>query len=305
MPVLKKVMCPFDGIWYYNIPGVDRSRKPLMCPVCGGEQVIGAGPDMTAGGRDLWVHKEIEREFITTEEAVEIFKKYCRTPHFNRSYEAGKELFEDAWYSQHWPSGDYGYKRYDWMCDDLVLAFNWYLDAVGRDLGLGHGRAKGLLSRSEIDAIEKELNDYTRDRLSKKWEQQRKSLEKREKKLTKQGDEFTAQMKEGDVWMVKFNNIWNERGIQVLEIEPEEISGFYLDRDTKEVFNDTPEKPGYYYTKSGSIHIWPKPFTSYEDVKPGKLEWDGKTFIKTRTYETKMTKFLKRKIENPIIKKLK
>jgi hypothetical protein len=304
MSVVKNIMCPYDGCWYYSIPGVDRSQKPLVCPVCGGEQVIGAGPDMTAGGQDLWIHKEIEREFITTEEAVEIFKKYIRKE-LKHSYYPGKEIFEYAWYSQHWSSGDYHNTKRDWMGDDLIVAFNWYLDAVGRDLGLGYGRAKGTMKRGEIDTIEKDLDKYGKDRRNKKWEQQNKSAKKREKKLNNKGKEFVSQMKEGEVWMVKFNGHWNDRGIQVLEIESDSISGFYLDRDTKEVLNDAPEKPGYFYTKPGSIHIWPKPFTSYDDVKPGKLEWDGKTFIKTRTYETKMTKFLKRKVENPMIKKAK
>jgi hypothetical protein len=304
MSILKKVMCPYDGCWYYSVPGVDRLKSPLVCPVCGGEQVIGAGPDNTAGGKDLWPHKEIERELITTEEAVEIFKKYCRKE-LKHSYHAGKDLFRYAWEMPHWPTGDYGYKRDDWMGDDLILAFNWYLDAVGRDLGLGYGRAKGLMKGKDVDAIEKELDKYVTDRRDKKLDQQWKSLKKRNKKLEKQGEEFTSQMKEGDVWLVKFNDIWNDRGIQVLEIEPDEISGFYLDRVTKEVLSDTPEKPGYLYTKPNSITIWPKDGSGYAGIKQGKLEWDGKTFIKTRTYETKMTKFLKRKVDNPVIKKSK
>jgi hypothetical protein len=298
MGVVKKVMCPFDGIWYYNVPGLDRSKKPLVCPICGGVQVVGAGPDMTAGGQDLWVHKEIEREFITTEEAIKIFKNYCHK-HYKDDYDAVRDILDHAWYSQHWSGGDYSYKRRDWMGDDLILAFNWYLDAVGRDLGLGYGRAKGLLKKEEIAKIEKELKEYVEERRHKKWDQQYKSKVKRDKKLTKQGNDFAAQMKVGDVWMVKFGGWWSDRGIHVLEIEKGSISGFYLDRAEKRVPFNTPKKEGYFYTKP----------SKYNSVKvgdnyvEGMFEWDGKTFIKTRTYETKMTKFLKRKVENPIIKK--
>ena len=82
-----------------------------------------------------------------------------------------------------------------------------------------------------------------------------------------------------------------------LIIDPGSVSGFYLDNDDKRILADSPKKEGYLYTKPNR----------WQSLKVGNewlsaiLEWDGKTFKKTRSYETKMAKFLKRKIENAIV----
>ena len=236
---------------------------------------------------------------MTKEEAVRIFKKYA-SKHYNY-YSAGRDIFEAAWYSQFWNGkGNPGsHTKRDWMTDEILEAFNWYLDGVGRDNGWGKDRDTKLIPVKEMDAIEREINEYCREREHKKWETDRKAREKREAKITAQGKAFQQDMKVGDVWMVKFGDVWGERGIQVLEIEPGSISGFYLDHKDKLIPATSPRKEGYFYTRE----------TNWQNVKVGTewvkavSEWDGKTFIKTRSYETKMAKFLKRKIENAIIVK--
>jgi len=102
----------------------------------------------------------------------------------------------------------------------------------------------------------------------------------------------------GDVVLVKFGDIWGYRGMKVLEIEEGFIAGFYLDFVDCQVPTETPKKDGYRYTKPNNYNnIW---------VKDGKNipvinEWDNKTFKKTRTYETKMIKFVKEKVDNAVI----
>jgi hypothetical protein len=236
---------------------------------------------------------------MTKEEAVRIFKKYA-SKHYNY-YSAGRDIFEAAWYSQFWNGkGNPGsHTKRDWMTDEIIEAFNWYLDGVGRDNGWGKDRDTKMIPVKEMDAIEREINEYCREREHKKWETDRKSREKREAKIQAQGKAFQEEMKVGDVWMVKFDDYWRERGILVMEIDPGSISGFYLDNVYKRIPADSPKKEGYLYTKP----------SKYQGVKVGDVwidgmgEWDGKTFKRTRSYETKMAKFLKRKIENPVIKK--
>lgn len=290
---IRKVKCPYDGIPYNKVPGyVDG----YGCPYCKG---IGAN------------HIEVERTLLTNEEAEEILHKYVKRHWVNGragyAYSAGKEILEYAWYSQHWPSyaiqGN-GYSKHcnvrDWMGDDLKLAFEWYLDGVGRDLGYGYGRAKDTFENGYGQKLEKELTERARKLQKEKWEKQRIAKEKREAKLQAEGEALVKSLNVGDVAMVKFGDSWwGNRGMKVLEIEDGFIAGFYLDRETTTVPGDAPEKEGYVYSKPTK---WSSVRVNGEYV-PGKLEWDGKTFIKTRTYESKMIKFVKSKINNPIIKK--
>ena len=231
---------------------------------------------------------------MTTEEAFKIFVR-----HGSRfRYYSVKEIFQYAWYSQYWGKAGYNsYEKRDWMTPDLLAAFEWFLDQAGRDRGYMIGRDKGQMTREELSKFEKDVENTCREKERAKWESRRKSSEKREKMLEKQGKEFLKNMQIGEVYMVKFSDIWGERGILVMEIDPASISGFYLDHKDKIVPGDASEKEGYMYTK-------PSKYTSVKvngEYVPGKFEWDGKSFIKTRTYETKMAKFIKRKIENPVI----
>lgn len=236
---------------------------------------------------------------MTNEKAIQVFKKYA-SKHYNY-YNAGRDIFEDAWYSQFWGGkGNYGsHDKRDWMGEEVVEVFNWYLDQVGRDNGWNKDRDKGLMDSKKLDAIERDITEYCRDKQHKKWETERKARDKREAKLKAQGEDFQKNMKVGDVWMVKFSDLWRERGILIMEIDPGSVSGFYLDHADKRIPADSPQKEGFLYTKPNS----------WNNVKVGKEwvpainEWDGKTFKRTRSYETKMAKFLKRKIENPIVKK--
>lgn len=301
---IKKVQCPYDGIDYRDVPG--GFHKSPECPYCGGKS-----PNPEAHWSDvIYVHQKVERTLLTQEEAMEIFRRYVKKQFYKAlDYTPGKDLFNIAWYSQHWPTyeRDKSYHnpepKRDWMGDDLLLAFEWYLDAVGRDLGYGHGHAKGIVDRKVIEKMEKELNALGKELRHKRWEQQRAANERREKQMQEKGENLVKSLKIGDVVMVKFNCVWNYRPLQVLEIEDSFIAGFYLDPVDKEVPNGTLEKPGYRYTKEGSVNIWPKDGSGYAGIVKGKLEWDGKTMKKTRSYVSKDTKFIKEKIENPVIKK--
>lgn len=98
----KLVDCPFDGVWYYSIYGLDRSKKPLVCPICGAKQIPGGGiHDGTAGTEDAWPHQKYERTILTDEEAIEIFERYAKK-YLSKSWSAGKDLFEYAWGYQFW-----------------------------------------------------------------------------------------------------------------------------------------------------------------------------------------------------------
>ena len=294
----RTVKCPYDGHWYHAIPGLRTWEKPLLCPVCGAKQVPDGGiNDGTAGTKDAWPHQEIERTFLTDEEAIAIFKKYAKKQ-YPKSYNAGRELFEDAWHMPYWNNGDYGYKRKDWMGDDLVLAFDWYLDSHGRS-GNYIEMPKGTKTRKELESIEKDIDKMISDIQTKKYNQQYESRKRREAKLEVEGKEMADSLNIGDVVIVKFNSAWNCRPLQVLEIDNGSIAGFYLDREDQIVIADAPEKEGYVYTKP-SKYTWVKVDGEYVD---GKFEWDGKTMKKTRSYVTKDMKFIKSKVENPVIKK--
>ena len=285
---------------------MNRQNDPLVCPCCGGVQRPGAGVnDGTAGGFDDWVHKEIERTFLTDEEAIAIFKKYGKKQYMKSyGYNAGSKLFEHAWEMQQWMYGpsSYGnhYKRLDWVGDDLILAFDWYLDCVGRNLGDGIGRAEGTKTREEIKSIEKEITDYIDDLREKKRESQWNSYQKKQKKMEDRGEEFMKNMKVGDVYLVQWKGHWNIRPIQVLEIEDGYFAGFYLDPVDTEVPADAPEKPGYRYTKPRKE--WSEEARKYLPTGP-KREWDGVSCTKTRSYVEKDAKFIKEKLDKIEIKK--
>ena len=120
---------------------------------------------------------------------------------------------------------------------------------------------------------------------------------KADAKLEAKGKALVESMDTGQVALVKFNGKFNTRGMKVLEIEEGFIAGFYLDRVIDLVPADTPEKEGYVYTN-------PSCYTTVRvdgEWVEGKYEWDGKTFKKTRTYETKYIKFVKEIVETPII----
>lgn len=288
----RKAKCPYDGIPYNKVPGY---ADGYGCPYC---KAIGAN------------HIEVERTFLTNEEAEEILKKYVKKHWVNGregyAFNAGRDILEYAWYSQHWPAyaiQSDGYSKHcdkrDWMGDDLALAFEWYLDGVGRNLGYGFGRAKSTFEDGYGQKLEKELTEFARKLEKEKWEKQRIAKEKREAKMEAEGQAIVESLNEGDVAIVKFDGYWGNRGMKVLEIEDGFIAGFYLDRVANQVPGDAPEKEGYEYTKPSK---WNAVEVNGEYV-PGKFEWDGKTFIKTRTYESKMTKFVKGKVENPVILK--
>lgn len=305
----EKVMCPYDGSGYSDVPG--GKYKSSVCPYCDAKS-----PNPDAEWNEVkYPHQKVERTLLTNEEAEEILKKYVKKHWVNGrqgyAYNAGEEILEYAWYSQHWPTyaiqGN-GYSKRcdkrDWMGDDLKLAFEWYLDGVGRDLGYGHGRAKGTFEKGYKEKLAKELTEMAKELQQKKWEQQRASKDKRENKLIEQGKKFKEEMQIGEVWMVKFGGWWGERGILVFEKEGNSLSGFYLDHDDKTVPGDAPEKEGFFYTKPSKYDtVKVKGKDGKEIYVPGKREWDGKTFIRTKTYESKMYKFVRRKIEKPIIEK--
>ena len=240
---------------------------------------------------------------MTREEAFNIFYKYRK--HFSY-WEGGKALLNYAWYSQWWkwveenPNAHTGNpKKFDWVTEEFTSACNWYLDQVGRDNGYGKDRDKGLMSREEMGTFQKELDDKIYKQHQKERKNKRDSQDKRDKKLLNQGMEFLKQMKPGEVWLVKFGrSMWPNRGILVMEIEEEEISGFYLDRVEKEVPFNSPEKEGYVYSKP--IQRWYG--TKYAPIGP-KFEWDGQTFKRTKVYETKWCKFIIGKVENAIVVK--
>jgi hypothetical protein len=235
---------------------------------------------------------------MTKEQAFKLFVKYG-FKHYG-GY-GSKSIFDDAWNSQYWDGKDDHFRqKRDWMVDEVMDAFNWYLDQTGRDGGRGVGRLAGLISREELAKFEKDVIKECEKKQHDKWASENKARERRNERLTKKGDDFIQEMKTGDVWMVKFDDLRRERGILVMEIEPGSISGFYLDCVETEVPTDAPQKEGYLYTRPNN---WRKRIKVGDNWISSVGEWDGKTFKRTRSYETKMAKFLKRKIENPIILK--
>jgi hypothetical protein len=131
-----------------------------------------------------------------------------------------------------------------------------------------------------------------------KWEKQRAAKMKREAKMLAEGKVVVETLNTGDVVLVKFQGHFPYRGMKVLEIEDGFIAGFYLDFVDEKIPRDTPEIEGHRYTDQGK---WTKIWVKDGDDIPAKYDWDGKTFKKTRTYETKMIKFVKEKVENPVI----
>jgi hypothetical protein len=287
--------CPYDGIAYNKIP---RYKSGYDCPYC-----KAIGPN----------HIEVERTFLTNEEAEEILKKYVKKHWVNRNagdtYNAGREILEYAWYSQHWPtyalySDDYLAKhcdKKDWMEDDLKLAFEWYLDGVGRDLGYGNGYAEGAFEKGYDKKLEKELTEMARKLSQEKYNKECEARERRDQKMKEEGKALVDSLNIGDVVMVKFDRSWwPTRPLQIMEIENGFVAGFYLDPVDQRVIADTPEKEGYRYTKPSkyiSVNVGDNKWVD------GKLEWDGKTMKKTRSYVSKDIKFVKEKIENPVIVK--
>ena len=160
----------------------------------------------------------------------------------------------------------------------------------------------------EVLAIYRTLSDEEKKDIDKLYwaiskeqsDKRRAAKDKREAKLKAEGTAIVNTLNPGDVAMVTFGrSIWTTRGMKVLEIEDGFIAGFYLDRKDRLVPADMEEKEGYFYTKPNS---WTTVLVN-EDRMAAKYEWDGKTFKKTRTYETKMIKFVKSKVENPVINK--
>jgi hypothetical protein len=214
-----------------------------------------------------------------------------------------KEIFEHAWYSQNWDTNgnsNSGYEKKEWMTEEVLEAFKWYLDMAGRYEGRWPAvRQKGLMTADELRQFEKDVQKACEEKQHAQWESQRKSKQKRDKKLNELGQDFLKNMQVGEVYMVKFGDWWGERGMLVMEIDEASISGFYLDHMDTLVPFDAPKKEGYMYTKPSKYNSV-KIGNGYVD---GMFEWDGKTFKRTRTYETKMAKFIKRKIENPVVNK--
>lgn len=230
---------------------------------------------------------------MNREKAIEIFVKYNLKYFTNYHYESeGNHILSYAWYSQFWcdektmrlyPGNP---KKYDWVNDEFMEAANWYVKQVINN--------NGRISE-KAESIAKEIGEKVYAIYSEKRKKQEISRKKREDKLEAQGEEFKSNMKIGEVYMMEFKRILHrERGILVLEIEDSFLAGFYLDRDDKKVPISAPEKKGYVYSK---------PFFGWDGKKNKemKFEWDGKTFKKTRTYESKLYKFVKRRIDNPVI----
>jgi hypothetical protein len=223
------------------------------------------------------------------EKAFQLFVKYG-FKHYG-GYGSDK-IFEDAWYSQHWDGKDDHYRqKRDWMDDEVMSLFSWYLDQVGRDGGWNVGRLPGLMSKEEMKQFEKDVKKECEKKQHDKWAQENASKIRCDAKKMAHGKTLIDSMKVGEVYLVKFGrDMWGTRGILVEEIDKDSISGFYLDRVDHEVPMDAPEKEGYFYSRP----------IQYRKIK---FEWEGKTFKRTRTYESKYVKFILNKVEGAIVVK--
>jgi hypothetical protein len=175
---------------------------------------------------------------MNEEKALELFKKYA-WKYLNRSYRAGEEMTNLAWYSKYW-GDDELMNRYpgnprkrDWYNDEIKEAFDWWLvEVAGINLETGERSDKEQWSYQRKKEFEQKITDYVKEKESARRQRQYESQRRREEEKEKQGLEFKKQMRVGDVWMVKGarGNFYNgERGIQVMEVESDSFSGFYLD----------------------------------------------------------------------------
>ena len=139
----KRVMCPYDGVPYYKIPKANLGGDE--CPYCGAKK--------QADG--TWPHQPVERVVMSDDEAVSVLMKYAKK-HYFRSYNAGSDIFNDAWDSQWWGTA-YAKKKKSWMGDDLAAAFEWWLlekDVKRRSQPSGtYPRGEGFKSSVQCSAL--------------------------------------------------------------------------------------------------------------------------------------------------------
>jgi len=223
---------------------------------------------------------------IGKEEVLEIFKKYA-WKHFGGSWNAGDFMTRLANASKYWNdeehmriySGDP--KPPKWLNDEVQMIFDWWVDMDGGNDGKPKWDYK---SKKEFeDAITAHCREKDREKSRKAYE----ARKRREEKKKQAGLELKKKMHIGDVWIAETSR--GQRGIQVMEIEAGSFSGFYLDNDDKRVPRDAEEKEGFIYYPCWGVME--------------KFEWDGKTFKRTKTYDSKMYKFLVRKVDNAVILK--